>query len=181
MNKYISILRGINVSGQKKIKMADLTALYQNLGLSDVVSYIQSGNLIFNSSVDNITELKSSLEQAISQQYGFDVPVEIRTQNQFCQVLSQLPFQDIVLEQDGSKVLVTFLSAKPCEVNISELLKHVSAPERLVVSDQIVYLHCPNGYGRSKLSNVFIEKKLKLIATTRNLKTVSKLVELSSS
>lgn len=181
MNNYISILRGINVSGQKKIKMADLTSLYQSLGLSDVISYIHSGNLIFNSQVDNKAELKANIEQAISQQYGFDVPVVIHRQSEFSQVLKQLPFQDIVLEQDGAKVLVTLLSEKPSDTNINELLKHVIPPERLVVSGQTVYLHCPNGYGRSKLSNVFIEKKLKLIATTRNLKTVSKLVDLSSS
>jgi uncharacterized protein (DUF1697 family) len=179
MHQYISILRGINVSGQKKIKMADLKALYQTLGFTDVTTYIQSGNVIFSSVIADKAQIKSILEQAIEKHYEFQVPIEIRTAAEFSQVLSALPFQDIEPERDGTQVMFTFLSAVPDESYVTAIQTYVVEPEKLVVDGQTVYLHCPNGYGKSKLSNVFIEKKLKVVATTRNLKSVIKLCELA--
>jgi uncharacterized protein (DUF1697 family) len=178
-NKYLSILRGINVSGQKKINMGDLKQLYQELGFSEVISYIQSGNVIFTSEMDHKSEISEKINQGISDKYGFNVPVQVLSVAQFDKVFKQQPFTDVDTIQDGAKVLVTFLSKVPEQENIQTLLTHVLAPERLVVKHQTVYLHCPNGYGRSKLSNTFIEKKLGLQATTRNIKTVSKLCELA--
>lgn len=178
MNKYIAVLRGINVSGQKKIIMADLKCLVESLEFSDVSTYIQSGNIVFQSAITHKIEIKACLENAIEQKYGFYVPVEIRSAQELHQILNELPFEHINVEQEGTKVLVTFLSAIPTKGDIDKLLGYVVEPEKLVVNDQTVYLHCPNGYGRSKLSNVFIEKKLQVSATTRNLKTVVKLCQL---
>lgn len=177
--KKIAILRGINVSGQKKIKMADLKALFEGLGFTDVVTYIQSGNVIFNSEVADEPELIKIIEQAITNQYGFDVPVLIRTHENISQIITACPFGEVDLAVAGTKVLLTMLAEIPNEENIQKLMTYVKSPEELVVKNKNVYVHCPNGYGRSKLSNVFIENKLKVQATTRNWKTIHKLKELS--
>jgi len=177
--KIISILRGINVSGQKKIKMADLKSLYETLGFQNVVTYIQSGNVIFDTEVKNKSNLKKSIEQAIEENYQFHVPVEIRTNRELENTIINCPFGTVDLVRDGTKVLVTFLSAQPSEMRISDIQEYVLAPEKLIVAGKEVYLYCPNGYGKSKLSNTFLEKMLGVGATTRNWKSVHKLYELS--
>ena len=179
MNKYISILRGINVSGQKKIKMSDLKSLYELLDFQNVVTYIQSGNVIFDASVENTDELKITIEKAIEEKYKFHVPVEIRTNHEIENIINNCPFGSVNLAEDGSKVLVTFLSSEPQEEMALDIQKYVVVPEKLVVRGKEVYLYCPNGYGKSKLSNTFLEKKLNVVATTRNWKSVYKLHELS--
>lgn len=179
MDKYISILRGINVSGQKKIKMADLKSLYEQLDFKNVVTYIQSGNVIFNSATTSRTDLKTKIEAAIENKYHFHVPVEIRTNHELEDIIKNCPFGSVNLEKDGTKVLVTFLSSAPSKAKITEIQQYVVLPEELVVRKNEVYLYCPNGYGRSKLSNTFLEKKLGVAATTRNWKSVHKLYELS--
>jgi uncharacterized protein (DUF1697 family) len=179
LKKYISLLRGINVSGQKKIKMVDLKTLYETLGFTDVLTYIQSGNVIFNSEIKDKFELITKLEEAVQTRYCFHVPVQICTLNDLNDVLSKLPFKNLNADEDGAKVYISFLSEKPATEKVPALQTHVVEPEKLVVNDQIVYLYCPNGYGRTKLSNTFIEKKLGVAATTRNLRTVAKLSTLA--
>jgi len=177
--KYISILRGINVSGQKKIKMLELKLLYESLGFTNVVTYIQSGNVIFEARGKNKSDLKTIIEEAIEKKYKFYVPVEIRTNREMESIIKNCPFGAVDLEVDGTKVLVTFLGAKPDNVNVATVLSYVVSPEKLIVKGKEVYLYCPNGYGKSKLSNTFLENKLGVEATTRNWKSVHKLYELS--
>jgi len=178
--KYISILRGINVSGQKKIKMADLTKLYESLNFKNAVTYIQSGNVAFESNIKSKLEIKNTIEKAIQQHYKFHVPVIIRSQTDFNNIIKNHPFKSINLENDGTIVLVTLLSEKPLKSKIIDIQQYVKAPEKLVVQDTNVYLYCPNGYGKSKLSNNFIENKLGVMATTRNWKSIHKIAELSA-
>ena len=177
--KYVSILRGINVSGQKKIKMADLKYLYELLDFQSVVTYIQSGNVIFDAPVKNKSDLKKKIVEAIEEKYKFHVPVEIRTNREIRDIIRNCPFGSVDLVQDGTKVLITFLSSKPSKDRVSDIQKYVVAPEKLVARGKEVYLYCPNGYGKSKLSNTFLEHKLGVEATTRNWKTIHKLYELS--
>ena len=177
--KYISILRGINVSGQKKINMADLKSLYESQGFDGVSTYIQSGNVIFDSKLKNKAYITKTIEAAIEEQYGFQVPVQIRTAQEMLKVIDRMPFNDVNLVNDSTKVLVTFLSSKPTKSNIENIQKYIIEPERLIINNTHVYLYCPNGYGKSKLTNNLIEKKLKTSATTRNWKSIKKLHELS--
>ncbi|SFC71688.1 DUF1697 domain-containing protein [Pseudoalteromonas denitrificans] len=179
MKSYTAILRGINVAGQKKVKMTDLKTLYESMGFKNVVTYIQSGNIIFDSDIDEIENIKTQIETGINHKYDFEVPVDVRTSAEFACILDVMPFDDIDLDVDGTKVLITFLSEQPSKSKKQALQEYAKAPERLLFGDQCIYLHCPNGYGKTKLSNVFIENKLGMIATTRNLKSVTKLVELS--
>ena len=177
--KYISILRGINVSGQKKIKMADLKALYEAQGFENVTTYIQSGNVIFESARANKEDSKRIIEKAIEEKYGFHVPVDIRTNQELEAVVKNCPYEEANVEENGTNILVTFLQSIPPSQKKNLLLEYVKPPERLTIQGKEVYLYCPNGYGRSKLTNVFIENKLGISATTRNWKSVKKLYELS--
>ena len=123
--------------------------------------------------------MKITIEKVIEEKYKFHVPVEIRTNHEIENIIRNCPFGSVNLVEDGTTVLVTFLSSEPHEEMASDIQKYVVAPEKLVVREKEVYLHCPNGYGKTKLSNTFIEKKLKVEATTRNWKSVHKLHELS--
>jgi len=178
--KYISVLRGINVSGQKKIRMADLKELYQSLEFEGVSTYIQSGNVIFQSSNMDKAELKRIIEKEIEGKYDFHVPVTIRTEQELRGIIDSCPYEEAKIEENATKVLVTFLQSTSSAQNQETLKKHVKSPEKLIILGKEVYLYCPNGYGKSKLSNTFIETKLGISATTRNWKSVKKLCELSS-
>lgn len=176
--KYISLLRGINVSGHKKIKMADLKTLYEGLGFLNVITYIQSGNVIFEHDNDDISNLKNTVEAAIEKKYNFNVPVDIRAKVEFNDIFDKLPFKNINIEQDGSRILVTFLSDNITKPNFEALNEYVLPTEQLISGKRVLYFHCPNGYGKTKLSNVLIERKLAVITTTRNLKSVAKICQL---
>jgi uncharacterized protein (DUF1697 family) len=175
---YITLLRGINVSGQKKIKMAELKVLYEKLELINVKTYIQSGNVIFTSTFTH-EHLKNIIEAAITQQYSFNVIVSVIPFTSFKLGINNLPFPEVDVENEGNKVLLSFLSTTPTREKKELLLSYVKSPEQLVIIDNVVYLHCPNGYGKSKLTNNFVENKLKLDATTRNLKTVYQLLAMA--
>ncbi len=177
---YISLLRGINVAGQKSIKMADLRAIYQSLSLNHVKSYIQSGNLVFHSDINNKPLLSEKITQAILTHYSFDVPVFILTPAELTSAHKKLPFQHIDLEQEASKILICFLSGVAS--NSSAILTpYLKDNEQLEIIDNVLYLYCQDGFGRSKLTHSNIEKKLNVNATVRNLKTINKLIELADS
>lgn len=178
---YISLLRGINVSGQKKIKMAELKTLYEAHGFHSVVTYIQSGNVIFESEARQGREsIRKSIESFIQEKYGFQVPVDIRTNKELENIRRNVPYPEADKEENGTKILVTFLQTVPLPEKRKLLCNYVSAAEKLTVVGSEVYLYCPNGYGGSKLNNSFLEKKLGVSATTRNWKSVKKLCELST-
>lgn len=178
MNTYISLLRGINVSGQKKIKMAELKSLYENLQLKNVVTYIQSGNVIFQSELDT-TVVQTKIETAIKQHFNFDVPVLVLTSKRLKVTAENLPFSTLNIDEEGSKIILFFLSeaAESCSKAILE--PYLTNAEQLVMGDDTIYLYCPNGLGKSKLTNKLIETKLKLTSTARNIKTVNKLLSLT--
>jgi len=176
--RFIALLRGINVGGHKKIKMAELKLMFEALSFTDVVTYIQSGNVIFTASED--ADLDVRIQQGIHDTFGFDVPVFIRSAAEVQSVYDGCPYENIDLKTDGTSLLVTFLSEQPQADFIPLLTPFISAPEKCVVVHKEVYLHCPEGYGKTKLSNPLIEKKLKVQATTRNWKTVNKLLELAN-
>lgn len=181
MSRYISILRGINVGGHKKILMADLKALLVNQGFENVVTYIQSGNIIIDSHITDSNKVKQKLESIIEKRFGFQVPVIVRKQEQLQNVINNDPFSEIDKIEMGSKLHVFFLSGTPAPENREQLLDYVQQiPEQLVINKNHIYVYYPNGAGRSKLTINIIEKKLSVQATARNWKTIQKLLELSS-
>ena len=174
MKKYVSLLRGINVSGQKKIRMEELKKLYESLGFKNVQTYIQSGNVIFEFSNTSLSKLRINIEQKIKQVYSFDVKVVIRTREELQSIVKHTPFS----KKDNNRIYITFLSDMPTHIPTNELTKAKNISEEFFIFGREVYFFCPTGYGKTKLSNIFFEKKLHVFATTRNWKTVTTLLEL---
>ncbi|HED05756.1 MAG TPA: DUF1697 domain-containing protein, partial [Ignavibacteria bacterium] len=148
-------------------------------GFESVTTYIQSGNVIFESKGLNKEDLKKTIEKAIKEKYTFHVQVNIRTNKELKGIVDNCPYKEAKVEGNGTKILVTFLQSTPSNQKQEILLGYVKSPERLTIQGNEVYLYCPNGYGKSKLSNTFLENKLGISATTRNWKSVKKLYELS--
>ena len=180
MAKHISILRGINVGGKKKILMADLKALYQQLGFSNVLTYIQSGNVLFDTEKkESNKKLGEKIKQAIFDKYEFDVPVLVRSFDDIQNTISTNPFlKDKNI--DKTKLHVTFLADIPEAINLQKLNDINHPPDEFKVIGKNIFIHCPNGYARTKLTNTFFEKKLKMPATSRNWKTINKLYDLAN-
>jgi uncharacterized protein (DUF1697 family) len=178
MATYISILRGINVSGQKVIKMDVLKVLYEDLNFKNVKTYIQSGNIVFQYTSTAHTELEQLISRKINQQFGFDVSVMVMNIEKLTRIISNNPFiKDET--KDISHLHVTFLSSVIEKVDKEIINQYKSAGEEFLISDDVIYLYCPNGYGKTKLSNTFFEKKLKVGATTRNWKTTNELLKIA--
>ncbi len=176
--KYIALLRGINVSGKNKIKMVELRAMCQEMGFHNVKTYIQSGNIVFESEENNPGKLENKLKSRLFTTFGYDVKVMVRRQDYFQKTIEGNPF--INPQVDIKYLHVTFLDKIP-DSELAENLEHADygTDEFRIVEDK-VYLYFPNGYGRTKLTNRVFEKKLKAEATTRNWKTVSKLNEIAA-
>ena len=176
MKTYISMLRGINVSGRKKIRMTDLKSLYELLGLANVQTYVQSGNVVFDSPEQDRAKLKDSIEAQIEATFGFSAPVLIRSADDFKRIIESHPFK----REDPIRVLVTFLYERPIQSKLENLSHYEDIVDKFVTGEQEIYLFCPGGYGKTKLSNTFFEKKLDVTATTRNWKSVNVLYEMAS-
>lgn len=175
----ICILRGINVSGQKKVPMAELKKLFEDLGFTHVTTYIQSGNVVFTSGRTDIKLISVEIEKKIQQQFGFHVPVILRTQYELQRAVDENPF----LTEPGvdvAKLQITFLETQPEKERLDKIQLIRFDPDRFVIRQREVYLYCPDGYGRTKLNNTFFENKLKISATTRNLRTVNEMLKIAS-
>lgn len=178
MSKFIALLRGINVSGQKKIKMSDLKTLFEETGFQSVETYIQSGNVIFSAKEKSKSKLEDKISSAIKSKFGFDVRIIVVTPDEIEYVIKNNPF--IKKKKETEKLYVTFLSEKPLTVNTDKLSSIDYSPEEYIIIDgTYIYLFVPNGYGKAKLSNNLFENKLKVLGTTRNLKTIKTLLEIT--
>jgi len=180
MPTYVAMLRGINVGSGKIVKMERLRASFEALGFGGVRTYVQSGNVIFESEQKSAAELSKKIEEKIQRDFGFTVPVLVKTAKEIEQIVSDNP----LLKGKGidhSKLHVTFLSDAPPKTAVNVLEPLAASRERFRISNREVYLCCPDGYGRTKLSNNAIEKKLSVVATTRNWRTVNTLLEMCRS
>ncbi len=178
MATYISILRGINVSGHNLIKMDDLRNVYTSLGFQNIATYVQSGNIIFTVEDTALHLLEQRISQQIQKVFGFVVPVIVLTAIHLKHIIDNNPFlQDP--HKDESFMHVTFLSARPNAYNKEIIESKKQKGEEIRFSDSAIYLYCPNGYGKTKLNNNFLETKLKVPATTRNWKTTNELYKMA--
>jgi uncharacterized protein (DUF1697 family) len=171
---YVCMLRAVNVGGTT-IKMERLRELFVGLGYSSVSTYIQSGNVIFTTP-GRPADVGAAIEQRITEELGISVNAVLRSGPQLAQVVSVNPF--IPLGADTAKLHVTFLAGRPPTGATDIELPNV-APDDFRIIGEEVYLHCPGGYGTTKLTNAFWERRLRIGATTRNWRTVTKLLELS--
>jgi len=176
MDKKIAILRGINVGGKRKILMSDLKAMFEKLGFSNITTYIQSGNVVFESTLEN-AKLAELIEVSIHDVFGHDVPVIIISYEDLRRTVEFNPFN--TNEADINKLYLTFLKQKPSNENLEIIKAFNHGPDKFQIIELNAFIYCEGKYHESKLTNVFFEKKLKVGATTRNWKTVLKLLELS--
>lgn len=177
MKKYIAILRGINVSGQKLMKMAELKTYLKDLNFNNVSTYIQSGNISFESGSSNQKEMEAQIGNKIKEKYDFEVPIIVKSAEEMKRIAENNPFLNH-RQEDSSKLYVTFLADEP-DIELVNKFRTINyAPDEFIVVEKVLYGFVPVSYGNTKFSNNFIESKLKTTATTRNWKTVLKLLEM---
>jgi len=175
MKTFIALLRGINVSGQKKILMAELRLLLEKSGLQNVQTYIQSGNVIFHSEA-SAKECSENISEVIKKKYGWEVPVLVITPSEIKSILKDCPFS----EEKKVKSYFVLLQSVPSSENISETEKINYPNEEFVITSTCVYLYSELGAAKAKLSTNFFERKLKVSATARNYNTMVKLLSMVS-
>jgi uncharacterized protein (DUF1697 family) len=177
MPTHIALLRGVNVGGNL-LKMERLRELCAELGFQNARTYVQSGNVVFENAAP-ASQCRQRLERKLAGETRLPASVVLRTIAELRQILDRNPFLK-VSSIDLSKLHVTFLAGAATKSAIQQLGKVNAAGDDFRAIGSEVYLHCPNGYGRTRLSNTVIEKALGVRATTRNWNTVNKLYELAT-
>jgi len=180
MNAYISILRGINVSGKNKIRMVELRSLYEKIGFKDVQTDIPSGNVVFSVKSTKPKYLEVQIAKEIQTAFGYKASVIVRTLDVWEATVHNNPFTKDT-EKEDKFLHVTFLSNPIAleRIDTEKIMKKKRPREEVSFSKNAVYLYCPKGYGRTKLNNNFFERKLKTPATTRNWKTTKRLLKMA--
>ena len=179
MTKYIALLRGINVGGYTKIGMKDLRGLFADMGFESAQTYLQSGNVVFGAPDGQApAELAAGIEKRIESDLGVSVTVLLRTADSLARTLAANPYLD--REDDPTKLHVTFLAEAPTAEQAGRLETPAAETAEFSLAGDEIHLHVPGGYGRTKLNNAFIERRLGMPATTRNWKTVNALHELAA-
>ena len=176
MMVYLALLRGINVGGHKKVPMAELRELLSDSGLKNVKTYIQSGNVIFQSKLSDILKLESKIKKAILAHFGFDVPVLVKSFKNFQTIFEECPFE----KEKKEKSYFVVLNKIPEVELIKEAQKLTYENEEFIIKNQCIYFFTSMGYGQTKFNMNTFERKLKVIGTSRNYNTMVKLLSLSS-
>lgn len=174
MTTYIALLRGINVGGHRKMKMEDLRTMFSSMEFENVSTYIQSGNIVFETATTDIDSLETSIQKQIEAQFGYEVPVIIRTHTALKKMLHNMPFE----KKEGWKRYITFLSHLP-DAQQKKLLETLSSTiEKFSIGHKEIYVQVNKQTSqKTKFSSSFIQQQLGISATNRNLRTVSKLCE----
>ena len=178
MPSYVAMLRGINVSGSKPVKMEALRTSFEALGFKNVRTYVQSGNVVFEAKERVAAPLGPKIVARIKRDFGFDVPVLVLSADELARVVEENPF----VEERGvdlTKLHVTFLAAVPASAGLKKMAGVSSGRDTFRCLGTSIYLLCPDGYGNTKLSNNAFERALGAVATTRNWKTVTALAALA--
>ena len=176
LEAYVALLRGINVGGKNKLPVRDLTALCAEAGCADVRCYVQSGNIVFESTATDARGIPARIATQIAERFGFRIPIALRTLEQLKRVVGNNPF----LEQGASEeaLHVMFLDDPPSPEKVAGLDPSRSAGDAFAVRGQEIYLHLPNGVADTKLTNACFDARLTTISANRNWKTITKLLVL---
>ena len=172
MNKYVAFLRAINVGGHTIIKMTDLKQMFESLGLKNVHTYIQSGNVIFESDEDDTASLETQIESQVEKVTGYKTKLFVRTIREVQSIASKCPFT----AKANETVHIGFLKEKPDKKHQGALLTFKSDADDFAVKGREVY-NLRHDRDKSIFSNNFIEKILKMPGTTRNLTVIQKIAE----
>lgn len=184
MTTWVALLRGINVGAANRLPMAELRKVLEELGLEDVRTYIQSGNVVFDSAVDGDGDgddgglaeaLAERIELAIEERHGFHPRVLVLSAARFREAMNANPYPEA--EAEPKSLHLYFLSEQPTDFDTSALEAVASPTERFRLGDHVLYLHTPDGFGRSKLATR-AEALLGVPATARNWRTVTRIREM---
>ncbi len=178
MPVYVALLRAVNLGAHNRMKMSRLQEVCAGLGFARVATYIQSGNVVFSLSKGSAAAASKMLEKAIRREFCFDVRVFCRSAEEMGAVIRRNPLAK-VKGIDTGKLHVSFLSEVPVAAAVKKLESFAAGGEQLRCAGTELYLYCPQGYGRSKLANLNVERVLKVAATTRNWRTVNTLAAMA--
>lgn len=171
MVTYIAWLRGINVGGKNLLPMKSLKATLSDLGLKDVRTYIQSGNVVFEGGKRSTANLAKKIVAAIESEHAMQIPVQVLTRDELQGAADANPYP----EGEGKAVHFYFLAGPPIDADLPAIQTLATPNEKFELHGQVFYLHAPDGIGRSKLA-AKAEKLLAVSATGRNLNTVRKVL-----
>jgi uncharacterized protein (DUF1697 family) len=175
MNTYAILLRGIMPTGKNKVPMATLRAVLADAGLLDVQTYIQSGNVVARTGADR-DPLQSLVHEVIAREIGANIEVIARTHQELKDILAGNPFP----ADAASRTYFSLLASAPATPLAGEFSRFSFAPEEVKLVGSTIYTLYATKFSDSKFNNNFFERKLKVMATTRNFNTLSRLVELSA-
>ncbi|HVY64275.1 MAG TPA: DUF1697 domain-containing protein [Gammaproteobacteria bacterium] len=175
MTVFISMLRAVNVGGTSRIRMEPLRTAYEAMGFRDVRSLLQSGNVLFRSSVRDRAQLSRRIGQELERRFGLEIEVVIRTLAELESIFERSPV--LSPQADPAKLLVMFLAGVPAAQAQARLARSHKGPEMLEIRGPEVYLYYPDGVGRSRLTAAVIESHLEVAGTARNWNTLTKLLE----
>jgi uncharacterized protein (DUF1697 family) len=172
--RHVSLLRGINVGGHNLIPMARLRAIYESMGCEDVTTYLQSGNVAYRRTRAP-GRVAVEIEAAIGAEFGYGIRVLTRTHAALERIVAVDPFPDA----EPARRLVLFLESAPAPAVAKELGRVTSGRDEAILIGQEFHLHCPDGIGNTKLIGLLSDRRLGVVATGRNWRTVTRLLELS--
>jgi uncharacterized protein (DUF1697 family) len=175
VRSHVALLRSVNV-GKTQVAMADLRRAFEAVGATDVATYVQSGNVVFTTKTRE-PELIAAIEARIARVTGFQVAVVLRKVRELRKVLAANPF--LTAGADPAALHVTFLRDPPAPATARDVAALSVDVDEFRIVGREVFVHCPNGYGKTKLNNAFFERKLGVAATTRNWRTVNAIVQLA--
>jgi uncharacterized protein (DUF1697 family) len=179
MKTFISFLRAVNMTGHNAIRMADLAELYRIIGLAKPETYIQSGNVVFEADRDTPADLIAvSIEKAISEKYGYDVQVMVRTISEVKEILAANPYLSET-NYDPAKMAVIFLRETATGEQLQKLTGVDYPPDKFFVKGTEIYTFCPEGFGKTKIYTNFFERRMKVRGTGRNINTIMAMLELA--
>lgn len=173
---HLALLRGVNLGPKHKLPMAALVDMFEALGCVDVATRGNSGNVLFRAPAALLPRVPGQLAAMIEAQFGFSTPVLLRSAGALALVRANNPFVDEGC--DLATLHVAFLEREPDPERVAALDPNRSPPDRFCVRGREVYLHCPNGLARTKLSNAWFDAKLDTISTVRTWKLVGELLGL---
>jgi uncharacterized protein (DUF1697 family) len=173
---HVALLRGINL-GARQVPMKILAEIFAHARCSDVRTYIQSGNVVYKTTAANASRIPARIADALSARFGFDVPVVTRSAAELRHVAANNPF--LREGADERTLHVAFLADVPETSKLAALDPNRSPPDRFAVRGRDIYLHCPGGFGGTKLTNQYFDAKLGTTSTVRNWRTVQKLLEMA--
>jgi uncharacterized protein (DUF1697 family) len=176
---YVALLRGINVGGKHTLPMKDLAKIVCDCKCSDVRTYIQSGNVVFAASPAASRTLPALIAKKIEERFGFPAPVILRTGDELARILRGNPFLRAGAPERALHVY--FLADLPSASAVKSLDPNRSAPDEFRVVGREIYLHVPNGMGRTKLTSTYFDSKLSTVCTARNWATVNMLLQMMKS